>query len=136
MVQTEKKEEMAVPETLETSKTPKNKKPISERFRESWNKTDQHCEHCGAVIQPARGINKQNIKRLFSFSTNPSDWIVLFMIIMVLFGAWAYNHDISVCREMVQQQTSNPDAYARPSQYLTNIGFNTTTINYSSLATP
>jgi len=138
----EKKEEIAVPETLETSKTPKNKKPISERFRESWNKQDTYCSHCNAPMQRVTGINKQNIKRLFSFSTNPSDWIVLFMIIMVLFGAWAYNRDISTCREMVhQQQQSDPNglnAFNLLPSAGPNLGLigNITLENYSSQDAP
>jgi hypothetical protein len=85
----------------------KVKKPFKERFLDSWNRVDKKCDHCGAVSVPAVGLNRQNMKRLISFSTNPTDWIVLFMIIMVLVGVWSYNHDLAECKELKQQIESS-----------------------------
>ena len=80
------------------------KKPFKEKFKENWLKEDIKCEKCGAVTTPAKGINRQNMRRLVSLSTSASDWMVLFMIIMVLVGAWAYNHDMAECKILKEQQ--------------------------------
>ena len=47
-----------------------------------------------------RGL--RNWKNLFR-TPNISDWIVLVMLIMVLFVAWAYKSDISQCQEYIQR---------------------------------
>jgi hypothetical protein len=33
---------------------------------------------------------------------NLNEWITLFMIVMVIFGAWAYKHDVAVCQDYVK----------------------------------
>jgi hypothetical protein len=50
-----------------------------------------------------RGMN--NWKNLFR---KPSlyEWTILFMLIMGLFMGWAYQRDIAVCREYINQQES------------------------------
>lgn len=47
-----------------------------------------------------RGVH--NWKNLFRKPTI-SDWLILVMLILVLFTAWAYNKDISICREYVKE---------------------------------
>jgi len=48
-----------------------------------------------------RGL--RNWKNLFR-KPSPTDWLILFMMVMALFIAWAYNHDIAMCREYIKQQ--------------------------------
>lgn len=47
-----------------------------------------------------RGLhNWRNLFRKPSFQ----DWMILFMLIMVLFMAWAYQHDIEACQNIIKQ---------------------------------
>lgn len=64
---------------------------FKEKFKENWNKEDEHCAHCGNVSKPALGLNRQNMKRLISFKANMSDFLTLIMIAMVILAALAYN---------------------------------------------
>jgi len=48
-----------------------------------------------------RGV--QNWKNLFR-KPSLTDWTILFMLIMALFIAWAYQHDIAMCREYINNQ--------------------------------
>lgn len=61
---------------------------------DNWNDVDEVCNYCGQVTKKARGLNKQNLKRLFSFKPTINDLITLFMIIMVIFAAYSYNDDL------------------------------------------
>jgi|TARA_Y100000034_G_scaffold19770_1_gene22421 hypothetical protein len=45
-----------------------------------------------------RGMH--NIKNLFR-KPNLQDWTILFMMVMLLFAAWAYNNDTANCREFL-----------------------------------
>lgn len=80
----------------------KEKPKVSERFNAKWNQTDELCPTCGTVLKYSKGLTKQNVKRLFSVSTKVSDWITLFIIIMVLFMAWAYGRDLQQCRDFTK----------------------------------
>lgn len=51
----------------------------------------------GPYIQK-RGLH--NWKNLFR-KPNLQEWIILIMITMAMFIGWAYNHDISQCREFL-----------------------------------
>ena len=59
-----------------------------------------YSDNYGPYIQH-RGFN--NWKNLFK---KPSmyEWTILFMLLMGLFMAWAYNHDIASCREHLNQE--------------------------------
>ena len=48
-----------------------------------------------------RGVH--NWKNLFR-KPNLYDWTILFMLIMGLFIAWSYQHDIQACREYIKEQ--------------------------------
>jgi hypothetical protein len=74
------------------------------KFRQQWNRTDELCPHCNNITKPALGLNRQNIRRLFSLKGNPRMlFLYLFMAIMVLLW-W---RDISVSREYVKQIETN-----------------------------
>ena len=61
----------------------------------SWNDIDRRCEHCGNVVEKAKGINKQNLKKLIRFTGD--DLIFLVILILVLLSAYAYKADIKKC---------------------------------------
>lgn len=52
------------------------------------------CESCGSKVEVEVGLNKGNIKKLFRKPTM-SEWIELFIIIMVILSAFAYRADIA-----------------------------------------
>ncbi len=56
----------------------------------------------GPVIGKRGSGNWKNLFRM----PNIYEWTILFMIIMALFMAWAYNYDISTCREVLINLTS------------------------------
>jgi len=82
------------------------KESFKEKFRRKWNETDKYCEcrecHNTHLLKPAIGLNRQNVKRLFSIQMKASDFLTLFIIIMVLIGAWAYSRDTALCRQMIK----------------------------------
>lgn len=64
----------------------------------AWEDIDERCPYCGQVTKVARGVNKQNLKRLFLSKPSMQDMIVLFTIIMVLLVAWRYQAETEQCR--------------------------------------
>jgi hypothetical protein len=67
-------------------------------FKERWLEEDSKCEHCGNVINYAKGINRQNMKRLFIGKPSVYDWIFLFIIVATLFMAYEYNIETAQAR--------------------------------------
>jgi len=48
-----------------------------------------------------RGVhNWKNLFRKPSFT----DWVIMFMLVMALFIAWAYQHDIALCQQCLREQ--------------------------------
>lgn len=70
------------------------------RFKEKWNMKDETCPHCGNVTKSVKGLTRQNIGKLFRLKL--SDFIMLFIILMVLVLAWSYNAETTNCKEMVK----------------------------------
>jgi len=68
-------------------------------FKEEWLKEDEKCQYCGNVTKRAKGINKQNIKRLFSPKINEREVMTLIMIFLTLLMFWAAKHDLEVCKD-------------------------------------
>lgn len=58
-----------------------------------------------------RGLH--NWKNLYKKKPTLQDWIILFMIIMSLFISWAYQRDITICREYIAEQEAQ---VIRPSE--------------------
>jgi hypothetical protein len=83
----------------EENKETKERKPFKEKFKDNWNKTDEHCVNCGAVTKQAKGLNRQNMKRLFMTMPSASEWLTLFIIVMVIFISWSYARDVKTCRD-------------------------------------
>ena len=66
-------------------------------------KEDKVCEKCGQVTERQKGLTKQNLKRLFSIKFNMNEFIITFIIIMVLVSAYAYQLDTKTCRDYVKK---------------------------------
>ena len=71
-----------------------------EKFLSQWNKEDELCPQCSNILKPAKGLNRQNIKRLFSLKGNPK--MILVYLLMALF-IFSYIRDTSVARNFVSQ---------------------------------
>jgi hypothetical protein len=78
----------------ETQQSPQQ--PIEQKVPEV--KTRQ-CPHCGQQM-PIKDIWKQ----LWRWPTL-NEWLILFMMAMMIFAAWAYKHDIQVCRDFIENGT-------------------------------
>jgi len=72
-------------------------------FKERWLEKDIFCPHCNNVTKQAKGLNKQNLMKLLRVPTF-NDFLMLFIIGMLLVVSWAYNRDISICREYIKEQ--------------------------------
>jgi len=76
-------------------------------------------ERYGAFIGN-RGVH--NWRNLFR-KPNIYDWTILFMLIMGLFIAWGYQHDIQACREYIKEQQQNY-LHLNPGFKITNLTIN------------
>lgn len=56
-------------------------------FKEQWEQVDEICPTCNKVSKEAKGITRQNIKRLFSFKGDPMSWVMFLLICAMLFFA-------------------------------------------------
>jgi hypothetical protein len=54
------------------------------------------CPSCGQMYEV-----KSPWKALWRWPSL-NEWITLFMIVMMIFGAWAYKHDVGVCQNYVK----------------------------------
>jgi len=72
--------------TLKDLNERSNKKPKLS-FKEQWSQVDELCPNCGAVKVPAKGLNKQNLKKLFSIKGTPEGWVMFFLLCACLFFA-------------------------------------------------
>ena len=58
------------------------------------------CPHCNkSLIPTGRGV--RNWKNLFK-KPSLSDWITLFLLVLVLLACWAYARDTQVCRNTLE----------------------------------
>ena len=59
----------------------------------SWEEVDELCPNCGKVMVEAKGFNKQNLKRLFSFQTDVQSLTIMFlMIVCGIFAFMTYSY--------------------------------------------
>ena len=79
---------------------------MAKKITKNWDEVDERCPTCNNVTKEAKGINKQNLKKLFS---RPSlqDVIVFIMLSACLFLTWAYYNDI----EQYQIMFENPGEF-------------------------
>lgn len=76
-------------------------------FKEQWEKTDRLCEHCGNIAERAEGINRQNMKRLFSLKMNFNDLMTLLLVGMLLLSVYRYYNDTAQCKQFLASGTQN-----------------------------
>ncbi|MCK9370031.1 hypothetical protein M0R04_09020 [Candidatus Dojkabacteria bacterium] len=86
--------------------------PKKSKFKDKWNTEDETCPHCGQVTKISKGLTRQNVKRLIGLKLRMSDFIVLFMLILILFITWAYYHDTKSCRDFLKDIDYNCMAWA------------------------
>lgn len=72
-----------------------------------WNARDEKCPHCNSIIKQAKGINKQNIKRLCWSRPTMQDWLIFIMLLLSLFLAWAYYTETAQYKFMYE----NPEEF-------------------------
>jgi len=53
-----------------------------------------------------RGINKGNLKKLFSMKWTTTEILITVMLIMIIFLAWSYNAETKECREWLNPLVS------------------------------
>jgi hypothetical protein len=88
-------------------------------FKEDWLKEDERCIHCGNVTKQAKGLNRQNVRKLFRIPSF-NDLLMLFIIIMLLVVSWAYNRDVALCRSYIKNQQGkqlNPTVFNNPNSF-------------------
>lgn len=66
-----------------------------------WESIDETCSKCGSITKHARGINKQNLKKLF-FSWNWNEVIILVILILVIVQVWYDYQKLSEARDIIQ----------------------------------
>lgn len=74
------------------------KEPLKESSEEMSKRLKWYEKNYGPYID-SRGV--KNWKNLFRKPTG-RDWMLLFVIVLFLFGAWAYKHDTATCRETLE----------------------------------
>lgn len=101
--------------------------PSPQNQNKGWDAEDQRCPHCNQVTKLAKGMNKQNLKKLIFSKPTMQDWILLFVIVMVLLIAWRYNAETEQCRYVVSHIYDYCDGTLKANQPFGNsTGFNAT----------
>ncbi len=70
-------------------------------FKTKWGEVDVICPKCNQVTKRNRGLTRQNVKNLFKKPTM-QDLMILAMVMLALFGAWAYNMENAKYQEMIR----------------------------------
>jgi len=105
---TKKIEEVKKPVVPE--KTQRKIKP----FSETWNEVDEVCPACNKISKPAEGLNRQNMKRLLSFQTDPQSLTILFLLIMCglfAFSTYSYMTNPVNCSNFTVLDAEIPKVY-------------------------
>jgi len=83
-------------------------------FSETWEEVDEYCPTCNKVSKPAEGLNRQNIKRLFSFQTDIQSLTILFLLIMCglfAFSTYSYMTNPINCSNFTVMDAEIPKVY-------------------------
>jgi len=83
---------------VDSSVNSDSKESIKTKSKLDWDAVDEHCPHCGGISKPARGINRQNMKRLFSLKMNFNDIMTILLVAMLLLSVYRYMNDTAECR--------------------------------------
>jgi len=71
------------------------------KFKEQWIQEDIKCECCGQVTKQAKGLTKQNLKRLCFSKPTPQDWVMFVLWVSALIIAFSYNTEIAECQNVI-----------------------------------
>ncbi len=74
---------------------------------DEWNAIDKKCPNCNSIIKQIKGINKQNLKRLFWSKPTMQDIIIFILIILCLTMVWMYYNEIDQYKFMYE----NPEEF-------------------------
>lgn len=80
----------------EATKLPK--KTFKERFKKKWLMEDEKCHECGQVTKQVRGLTKQNVKRLFTFKWNTTEFLIMFLLLMFFVMSLLYQGEVGTTR--------------------------------------
>ncbi len=73
----------------------------------NWNAKDERCPECNSVIKQVRGLNKQNLKKLFFTKPSIQDIMILVLIVLTLLAYTQYTKEVTYYREQASQCTIN-----------------------------
>jgi hypothetical protein len=74
-------------------------------FKERWLDEDKKCEHCGNIAYHAKGICRQNLKRLITPRFDFNELLITFIIIMVCVISFAYKAETQQSRDWLNEMT-------------------------------
>ena len=76
------------------------KKEEIKTFKSKWEEKDEVCPVCNQITKRCRGLTRQNVRNLFRKPTL-QDIIILLMIMLTLFGAWAYSQEVEQYKALI-----------------------------------
>ena len=91
-----------------------NTNAVIDHINNEHKKKMRTCPHCKQPYEI-----KSTWDALFRMPTL-QEWLVLFMMVMMFVGAWAYNHDVSICRDFIK----NADVYCIQRSQVHNDSYN------------
>lgn len=68
----------------------------------AWEDKDELCPTCGAVTKQKKGLTKQNLKKLFSFKFTYDEFLITFMLIVIIVMAFMYKSETQQCRDWLK----------------------------------
>jgi len=70
--------------------------------KSKWLETDKTCPHCGQVTERARGITRQNLKRLIVPKWDMNEFTITLLLIMIIVLALIYKVETDTCRNWLE----------------------------------
>ena len=77
-------------------------------IKENWEKVDELCPTCGHVTKEAKGITRQNMRKLLIPKFTLNEAIYTFIIIVVLALGFLYMSETAQCRDFAHRLQTNP----------------------------
>jgi len=77
----------------------------------NWNTIDERCPYCNSIIKPAKGINKQNLKKLCWTKPTMQDIIIFIMLLLCLTITWAYYNETAQYKFMYEHPEEFCNSY-------------------------
>jgi hypothetical protein len=70
-------------------------------IKENWEKKDEVCPYCGQITQQAKGITKQNLRKLLVPKWNMNELLITLLLLALILLAVAYRTETAACREWI-----------------------------------